>query len=340
MTQKNVTYLLGAGASKNAIPIVRNFGNRLRNLSDQLDASTDYKTIPNLHHFRNSLLYLARNAYEFNTIDTFAKKLFLIGDFESLRTLKATLSVFFTLEQFDWNFAHITAPRKPNIDSRYISLVSAFLQSSGEHIVLPPNVKFISWNYDLQLELALESFLARRNADAFSKTMKQFGSFPGVDKADNPTIVHLNGVAGLYTENHQQKLLIDLVKGNSYKDALAELIQVYTHIVSSPIESEDGVSFHFAWEDSSVAKLARVHTCDILTKTDVLVIIGYSFPAFNRVYDRQNLSWFINNSRLDRAVYYQVIRPNEEQLAKTFGLHPNLVKGIPTVKQFFLPFEL
>ncbi len=84
-------------------------------------------------------------------------------------------------------------------------------------------------------------------------------------------------------------------------------------------------------------KLGKIGT--IACDTSILVIIGYTFPFFNRAIDRKVIGAM---TKLDR-VYIQDIEP--EKVRDTFfsirsDLPENKIKLIKNCDQFFLPPEL
>ena len=140
----------------------------------------------------------------FNTIDTYARKLELIGDITNLDLLKMSLSVFFDL----WENFHSTRYKSiinlnnnkstfESIDRRYISLFSILLNKNETGIKFDENIKFISWNYDLQLESTFKMFTGQGEVNDFEELNQNHFRFKG----DNQNLVknnvfHLNGHRG------------------------------------------------------------------------------------------------------------------------------------------------
>ena len=98
-------------------------------------------------------------------------------------------------------------------------------------------------------------------------------------------------------------------------------------------------SLSFAWEkqnaDSSIINFSIQGTND----AEVLVVIGYSFPFFNREVDREIIGAMKNL----KIVYFQ--SPEANSLRDRFyGIRPDIAKDhlhpITDVYQFFLPPEL
>lgn len=173
-----IIYYLGAGASFYACPILdrqaemmielanyelhnhksKKFVNHNRHTTFKFDflKNDSYKN-DSKATILHSIGYFGKKAKEYNTIDTFARKLYLNDEFEELNLLKFCVSVFFDLfENFKDRYNSFNYE---NIDSRYKSLFSILIEKR-ENIKLNDNFKFITWNYDLQLEESFNLFLS------------------------------------------------------------------------------------------------------------------------------------------------------------------------------------
>ncbi|MDG1573283.1 hypothetical protein OZ410_13220 [Robiginitalea sp. M366] len=156
-----ITYLFGAGASFHALPIVSQIPERLRNCIIQIKGYKFDNKVHNQDHFYGNnklppideilntlvsdLEWLERESSHHQSVDTLAKKLEVKGDYNGLNRLKLALSVIFTYEQI----------RNP-IDKRYDSFLASLLDRNGN---LPPKLTLLTWNYDMQLELAFREYL-------------------------------------------------------------------------------------------------------------------------------------------------------------------------------------
>jgi len=345
----NITYFLGAGASYEYVPIVQTISTKIDEVRNKIAGRTfggrNIFIPPTLDvdfakkELLKSLEWLAKEASNHNTIDTYAKKLFLLGDKKKLNELKATLTICF----YFWQFFDVPAERAPtpNVDPRYISLMSSFLQKDAKgNIVLPSNVNFITWNYDLQLELTLKYF--DEFTDSIMGIQRKFKSYPNEDLekySSAPKIIHLNGIAGLYTSGNFTGISMDNLKPgkNDYWDTVViEMLLLYDLLVLRKQVGNNHV-FTFAWEGQPVSTLGIQSAIDIMEQTDYLVVIGYSFPVFNREIDRRLFS----NKAVNKfgKVYYQDKNPDSIALASTFGIQRNKIHEFTNVKQFTLPFE-
>ena len=97
----NVTYLLGAGASAQSLPVVSNMKDRFSLFNDFI---IRYVDIPNKNTVHDMIKHLLGQIKSHASVDTFAKKLHLQENFKStakgeLFLLKHYLSLFFIAEQ-------------------------------------------------------------------------------------------------------------------------------------------------------------------------------------------------------------------------------------------------
>lgn len=328
-----ITYLLGAGASRNTIPIVQDFSKDLSSMAITV-RNHCVQNADNLQ-LMDRLNWLSKEAEDFVTVDTFAKKLFLNDEINELNDLKRTLGIYFLLKQFakiDQN----EPLRKPIIDKRYIPLVSAFLQRQGEKIILPNNLNFISWNYDLQLELALESFITKRHS-SFIYTLRDFKSYPGNMDHDLPNIVHLNGVTGVYTKlGGVLRHLVDEIHDGNIKHILERITPAFNFVYSDKSEAINATLLPtFAWEGNEPANQAVKYAENIISQTDYLVIIGYSFPVFNHDIDK---IIFQKSPRI-KKIFLQNPNADKNAFATTFGVDLSKVYEMKNVDQFFIPLQ-
>ncbi len=180
-----ITYLLGAGASYNACPILENQAEmmievaskeisrlNIMRASDGVWMNYDFKdkkylNISNKNEYQILwyIGYFGEKAKEFGTIDTYAKKLNLNQEWNEYKLLKMSVSIFFDLwENFYYQQFYISEGNYFNkIDNRYKSLFSVLLNENNGNIELNSDFKFLTWNYDLQLEETLNLFLRDKN---------------------------------------------------------------------------------------------------------------------------------------------------------------------------------
>lgn len=351
-TKVNITYFLGAGASSDRLPMVQNMPEKIMELSSMINSrrlSVRYPLPPNIgtnpqsiiNELLQSLNWIAEEAKNYNTIDTYAKKLFLQNEKKKLNELKVTLAICFLYWQYYDGRSNNLKPA-PNIDQRYISLLSSFLKKgdSQNDIILPSNLNFITWNYDSQIELGIQYFVDY--IAYIEEVQNKYKSYPGcqLDKCTyTPQIIHLNGIAGLFSSGNHTGNRIDYIE-REYKNwdkILTEFLSLYNSCVISGEQYNNHV-FSFAWEENRVSQKGINSAIKILKESTHVVIIGYSFPVFNREVDRKLFSPEVTANW--EKIYYQDPNPDKEAFVGTFSIpNPEIIKEITKTKQFFLPFE-
>lgn len=310
-----IVYLFGAGASANALPVVNGIPERLENIIKQIGETTiDEEFNEDKTKLIKDLQWLLEGAKRHATIDTFAKKLWLNGGNDSTR-LSIALSVFFTVEQI-----------LKNPDSRYDTFLASTLQKRNKSI--PDNIKILTWNYDSQFEISSKEYNAH-----FFITEKYHAHN---DDENYYQIIKINGSSRLSEGNL-------CVKYSSLtNDALTEILTQYKN---APTQKGSNFSrLSFAWDKTNRDKLHE-QLKRLISDAEVLVIIGYSFPFFNREVDKMIFSTMPKLGK----IYIQDLNPEEVEqnmrpaLSPIQVAHPSLNRNIiklPRVDQFYLPAEL
>lgn len=351
-----VVYLLGAGASRGrrfsdkenftidptiskndiieGLPVVTEIPERLQYVIDILENTTieDDKNkvicyspaidvISGLQDIIKGLKWLKDESQAHATIDTFAKKLYLKKQFEDFDKVKKLLAIYFTFEQII-----------NKTDSRYDTFLANVLD---EQISIPSEICIVTWNYDSFLELAFKEY---------------------VDEVKYPCDVgccSINDGNIDYSKVHTFK-----VNGVASFDkwfSIAKVTSQSSTIIKDEILIDLIFSYYkeksllcFAWEndiqESNSPFLSALKSRIKEAKT--LVVIGYTFPFFNRQTDR----WLIKNMPGLETIYiqdpqadkllqniYSVIPPIKRETSGKF-----LISVIPinNTDQFYLPPEL
>jgi len=334
------TYFLGAGASYNAIPTVGELDKAFKNICDQLyglrSSFLDSVSSSQFGTFEKFMKICSKESTRFGTIDTFAKHLWLI-DSNDLKDLKLSLSLFFTLWQ-ELDKGHFSKEIRrdwfEDIDHRYLGLFANYLEKRNGNISLNYDVKFITWNYDTQIERALALLIGSNSTE---RALDKFNVYPyKYDSSNsNPNIVHLNGIAGLYAE-HSKNETHAIFDKTSPNNNLLDILQKVLYTVNSSYTNNR--YFTFAWEDDPFSIDAISHATSILKETEILVIIGYSFPTFNDEVDKR-LMKTLKESNKFRRVYYQDPNANKELLLARFGIPENKITIVKDINQFVLPLD-
>lgn len=358
----NVTYLLGAGASFNSCPIWREQGEKMIEMSLKFLDSSFHKFEE--VKFRNLITnpqqrilwdigYFGYKSIEYGTIDTYARKLFLssyIYDKKELRNLKIAVSYFFGL----WETSNDEIKKRidtqtgkevvlSEIDQRYISLLSTILQKSEkQNPKVNDNIRFISWNYDLQLEKAYLKFCS--DGCAINDISRTF-SFRLTEDIKNLNVCHLNGYCGyFYSEYYDIKSETKKQKENFFinqteSKEIAKILEYSSYFAEEA--SKETIDFtnhiNYAWEDNPTSKKTREIAMNTFSETDILVIIGYSFPPFNKEIDKM---LFQKLYKEKVKIYYQDPKASVQFLSALIDYDKADINVITDkLESFFLPYD-
>ena len=263
------------------------------------------------------LMWLYDGAVKHATIDTFAKKLFLTERVEEYNKLKKLLAIYFIIEQ---------VINKP--DSRYDTFLANILTPKLE---IPDRIKILTWNYDSQFEIAFNEY---------RKTIispKDIGCYSLYDNeiTESPAIFKVNGTASF---NNWNSLANFRSNHKLNKTILDKIIYAYK-------DNESLLSF--AWETSKKKSddIPTIRTAiKQIKEARILVVVGYTFPFFNRVVDKS----LISSMDYLNKIYIQDPRANEvmQNIDAVLPVHkkkpyePVSIIPITNCDQFYLPPEL
>jgi len=308
------------------IPIVNEIPGRmqwfLQKLWDKFNSQSDKSENCTLKKLINDIEWLADNAAKHASIDTFAKKLFLTKNDCDYFRLKRGLIAFLNYEQM------VNPP-----DSRYDSFLASILLENRDDF--PGEIAIVSWNYDVQFELAYREYFPNEGLGHLSHFLNVYdkyrdSSWDGPYKeAKGFHILKLNGSAcvnsgeDFFTENN---------------DVISSVCSIYDKI------NIGSCRLSFAWERMQQQYEQRIEDC--VKDAQIMVVIGYSFPFFNRPIDRLI---FRKMDKLEK-IYIQDLYPeNVKQSLRSALTAEELtsrkmmsrIECIPVNdNQFFLPPEL
>jgi hypothetical protein len=326
-----VTYLFGAGASANALPLIKsNSTNGKLGLPEELKKfAAHYKSSSFSSPFPdivNDLASIADKCIEFGSPDLYAKHLWETGDLRKYALLKKFMANFICHEE--------TLPHTKSGQGRFDQRALSFLTTIAQNEKIPPNVRVLSWNYDGQLEIASKK-LKPINSQVY-KMIKGFTCWPNYQDAydydqrhqynfGNIFLLHLNGVAGY----------------NYSKRTFSEK----TNAIFNFDNANDSM-LSFAWEDDSNdhKRTFLTHRIDYMRKiaegTEILVVVGYSFPFFNRKMD----DMIINSMRSTLTkIYFQDPFLDGIQIMSQFGIISGgkvKIESISSRDNYCTPYEL
>jgi hypothetical protein len=284
---KTILYILGAGASCQAVPLAADLADRLLSSADKLKTINPQKSQldPNRslpvdlwketrEGFVKSLEWLGSESRRHVSVDTYAKKLFFKNDRQKLNELKVVLSSYLLVEQ----------SLNPT-DKRYDAFFATVLKLDNQQkIRLPQILRIITWNYDTQLEKAFYEFCDDADHVAEEITF-------------NKNIYRVNGYCATEKPGHIGPAFRSVWKSKNPVSAWEEGLRLYWRYKSE----NDAIvpDIRFAWEESTKNKIAQVDLHEVHT----VVVIGYSFPYFNQEID--DYIWTsLSDSQVNR-VYLQ-----------------------------------
>ncbi len=333
-----ITYLLGAGASYNALPIVSEIPNKLREMKEYIEQFNFDKTGEHikLDVLENEINLIEKHA----SIDTLARKYwlkhqknFIHEDYLYIKNIITCLIIFCQLEsKILNNQSHFDKLKKENkkylLDPRYDAFFSAIIT---ENYQLPSNINILSWNYDFQIEKSFNFFMPE-------KTLMETGNHLGIDYDIINylrNIIKLNGTGFFVNKVNQQ------LNYNEYKDELHEL---FFNLLNKKSSSQAYSGIKFAWETNSDLAISNRENAanNIIPESDYIVIIGYSFPIFNREVDIKLFENISNCKAIyiqDRIERIELIKNQLDSINPKINQN-NLVKYQTNLDQFLIPNEL
>ncbi len=350
-----ITYLFGAGASYNAIPVVKGMDSRIQAMF--LYFESYFKIVVN-----EDIVNLSNEIRENYSIDTLARKFFLKGRNKDLIKLKSLLSAYILWEQivkpednsvaihidkvnirqdsyllhtnrFNYRIKGNLRNRNSflnslndedeiikNYDYRYESFFSAIAE--GQHL-LDSKYNFISWNYDNQVEIALSRIFNFHKHDESSRNREMHTIL------DN-RFYKLNGSAGISNFDFEP------LSRFAQEDKKHNLEGISSFLNGNDKEFENRI--YFAWE---YPREFERHRCkDIIVNTEILVIIGYSFPQYNRKIDSEIFNC-INEKKIKKIIVQDTSQnvSNIVQRIEAILPHGINVKPIPytDLELFYIP---
>lgn len=263
-----ITYILGAGASAETLPTVAQLPNRLEQFIDDLEVK--YMLVSGVKRrndpeairyddFIKALKWLCKVAKSSETIDTYARKLYISKEYSELQKLKSAINAYFSIAQ-----------GISTVDKRYEGFISRILiQNDNGEYVFPETVRILNWNYDNQFEKAYFGFCKNKE-----KVIKDI-------TFNDKHFYHLNGYCGTTTPGHIGQSFYAIING-SIKDVIKGGIALY----HEGMNSSNSIDIRYAWEEETKVYFRNSISNMELQKTDTLVVIDYSFPQINKNIDK------------------------------------------------------
>jgi hypothetical protein len=323
---QNVTYLFGAGASCQAIPMVNRISAELEHFAGILRSNTlqgQSDGTPN-EQIKEQLLVTLEQVLvgiaKFGTIDGYAKQLWLTIQHTQLTKVKAAISYYFTVRQLGPAGIFMDEERSffEKVDGRYYQLLSRYMKPGINGPELPSNINVLTWNYDFQIEMTL---MKTHELDYVSEVFDRVAIVPDISHRNSGSgqILHLNGIAGSYVleDGRYQSIYDRHAHTADIAGIMSECIFVIQSANRGQVSFND--TFAFAWENSAVSQKAIETAKHLLRKTDTLVVVGYSFPYYNTDVDRELIS-SMNLNAANKKLFYQDPNASSVDLVEMFDL--------------------
>lgn len=263
---------------------------------------------------------LIKGIQEHATIDTYARKLYLTGRTREFQKLKSVLCAFFVWTQLEY---------KP--DGRYDTFLANVLEEGN--LSLPKDISIISWNYDDQIEIAYKAYNPNGRLAIFEKNIK--GEWPHMP--NNGVVIKINGSATFENKSTSRHIKEDAKN----MPAALQVIEFYhnTQVDVSQFGLDLKTHLSFAWEDSVNSKNMMDSIRETVSDAEQVVVIGYSFPFFNRLTDREIIGSMTNLKK----IYIQDINPGavSQTIEAVLPADRRIdIVQVPDYSQFYLPSEL
>ncbi len=278
----------------------------------------------NVERYKRSMLSdidnLQRGIQEHATIDTYARKLYLTRQLSEFEKLKDVLCSFFVWSQL----VH-------KQDGRYDAFLANVLEEKT--LELPEDISIISWNYDSQVEMAYKSYRKDKDLPIFEKNI--MGEWPRLPKCGR--LFKINGSATFFDTS-----ILSLLKATEKTTpAVLQLIHFYDDSRSDTTDLGFQMRNHlsFAWENTENHDNMMESLSKTTLDTEQVVVIGYSFPFFNRKTDREIIGSMANLKK----IYVQDMNADEveQSLLAVLPEGKNIkIEKIYKCSQFCLPKEL
>jgi hypothetical protein len=223
---------------------------------------------------------------------------------------------------------------------RYDAFIAAIMYHTvNNEFYFPSNVKILSWNYDIQFELASHNFFPGLSDEVICKYRLQM--YPHSTNYQINTnwfsYIKLNGSCGgeikedtgSFVKKWQES--IDFLKSPDDSRLRTKILFNYNEREFKNIDT----SITFAWEKSPMSAHSDECAHDIAGNTNTLVVIGYSFPSFNRSFDKT----LISEMKELKEIIIQVPKESIDEVVLRIKSIRNdlLITPYTGVEEFYIP---
>ncbi|MGB5054649.1 MAG: hypothetical protein WBO24_09665, partial [Nitrospirales bacterium] len=208
-----------------------------------------------------------------------------------------------------------------NVDERQKVFLRELLALGNGKI--PDRVHMLTWNYDIQLLMAYANQIGE-NSLVRCMQSDRLNVHPGrVPRFahDEPSLVHVNGVAGLINNLDTGEIRLMNYGKEVGTLNLADLIAQNQSLKWMLLLMENVWSIHetfsFAWEDFWSTRLTHKYMARFGQITRDLVVVGYSFPDDNARTDLKFFKTYVGFGALEpKRIFLVSPSPNADQLKK------------------------
>lgn len=288
--KKELTYILGAGASYESIPLVKNFPRRFMFFVDSMQKLTTHQDVAQID--KDNVKKLHNYSFEFykeiashQSFDTFFKKLYHTEEIFRINLFKKVLNIYFlwenvTIEKGN-SSGNVHNPeqegdfiKQSRVDKRYDALIAGLLKPQKGNPQSYCKVNFITWNYDLNLLMSLKNYFSPNST--IGEFINSINQKDGIWKlGDDFTVINMNGF--FYRNELNSLRNLENVKINEMIFSI-----ISEDYFNDTFIDDDSNLIKFAWEsDNTQADIAR----EKINKSENIVVIGYTFPLYNRFVD-------------------------------------------------------
>lgn len=285
-----ITYILGAGASFQSIPLVGTFNNRLLEFAEFVNGLGQVGFVGEQRNKFIQASEAIKNLYEefssHQSFDTYFKKQFHLGNDNAINQGKRLLNMYFTWEHDRSSIIQITGNLEKNnhfykralFDKRYDALIAGLLKPYKNTAETLCKINFITWNYDLNLLQSIKNFFAPNlSFKEFIQKIEKPNFYWNIN--DQISIINVNG--HFYSSDYDN--FRDLGNLNGRRIIEDKVLDEY---FLSPTMDDDANRIKFAWElNESEQQQLLYHINRNVENSQQVVVIGYTFPLYNRIID-------------------------------------------------------
>ena len=357
--KKNVTYLLGAGASANALPVANQiqiylsgFLNFISHESNELEDKTYFANDTNpkkrtLKSLQMEIIFNLKFLIEKTSIteNNFVrnqdhkrrtKEPININSrsitFDDIATNSLMMSVGLEYEKMATTYCLMMSyfEYQSDIDGRYINFINNI---TNENKVIKPNIKILNWNYDNQLQKAITH--VNQNFDFHQayknlKTVERHAKSP----PQNGCLFRLNGSFNYSCKDSRiigNPYIMGDLGGQKKKgvDLIRELVNLYDLCVY------ENYYCLLSLNNDLLKTKSKELAIEQIKDAEFLIIIGSSFPFVNVSTDRD----LLNSMPSLKKVFIQDLNPSGVELAfkELYQIHSNIVFETINPDSFYIP---